>query len=263
MKIRKETPNWLIVADTKINAQSFQKYTEHCGVDFETQWIKANGKAQTVSLAEKLLEGLASDFLDIKNEKALPSNEWIKDNFSKLEPLFDHFSMTIVFNEVSHLFVQNVILEKLSNYHINQKRYHDMSLWLPPAFEHPIVGSVYGRAIGEIVGNIDGFINEAKQNNVSAEDAIKTAFSLMPLAQHSKVVITASMSNWRKMLTDLSAFNVDIETRYIITHLFRDLKMRYYGFFCDLALQSQDGKNYGADSINNEGFWKQVQIKKP
>jgi hypothetical protein len=122
MKIRKETPTWYIVADTKINAQSFLKYTDHINTEFETQWIKANGKAQTVSMAEKLLEALASDFLDIKNDKSLPSNEFIKLNFAKLEPLFDHFSLTIVFDEVSHLFLQNVILEKLSNFHINQKR---------------------------------------------------------------------------------------------------------------------------------------------
>lgn len=264
MLIRKETPSWFIVADTKINAQSFLKYTEHNKVDFETHWIKSNGKAQTVSLAEKLLEFLASDFLNIKNDKCLPSNEFIKNNFSKLECLFDHFSITIAFEEVSHLFVQNVILEKLSNFHINQKRYHDLSLWLPPAFEHPIIGTTYGRMIGEIASGLDKFIEEATKNNVSPADALETAFSLMPLAQHSKVIITSSMSNWRNLLVNLSKFDCDIETRYIITHLFRDLKMRYYGFFCDLVLEGTNKENYGADSINNDGFWKKIQIvKKP
>ena len=262
MKIRKETPSWYIVSDSKINVQTFQKYTDAFKADYETLWIKANGKAQQVSPAEKLLETLASDFLGIKNDKCIPNSEFITSNFSKLEPLFDHFSITIVFDEVSHLFLQNIFLEKLSNYHINQKRYHDMSLWLPPAFEHPLVGSVYGRMVGDNVGNIDRFIEEAKQNKVTPEDAVKTAFSMMPLAQHSKIIVTASMSNWRKLLVDLSKFDMDIETRYIALHLCRDLKIRYFGFFSDMSLQTIDGKSYGVDSISNEGFWKQVQIIK-
>jgi len=40
----------------------------------------------------------------------------------------------------------------------------------------------------------------------------------------------------------------------------RDMKIRYFGFFNDLVLQTSDGKKYGVDSINNEGFWKQVEI---
>jgi hypothetical protein len=264
MKIRKENPTWYIIGDTKINNQSFQKYYEQVGFDFELNWIKANGKAQTVSHAEKLLEFLAFDFLGIKNEKPLPSNEFITANFAKLEPLFDHFSITIVLDEVSHQFITNVLLQKLSNYHINQKLYHDMSMFLPPAFERPVVSSTYGRTIGEICGNIDKFTEEALKNNVAPEDALKAATALMPLAQHSKVIITASMSNWRSLLLSLSKHSSDIETRYVMMHLCRDLKMRYFGFFCDLALEATDGKLYGLDSISNEGFWKKVSVvKKP
>jgi hypothetical protein len=263
MKIRKETPSWFIVADTKINTQSFGKYTESLNIDADTNWIKSNGKAQTVSMAEKLLETLALDFLGITNENSIPSNEFFTKNFSKLETLFDHFNITIVFNEVSHLFIQNILLQKLSNYHINQKRFNDMSIWLPPLLEHPIHSTIFGRTIGDIVGNIDGFIQQATEHNLSLEDATKMAFTLMPNAQHSKVIITASMSGWRQILTNLSKFGVDIETRYIITHLCRDLKLRYFGFFSDLVMS--DGKShYGADSITNEGFWQKVEIvKKP
>jgi hypothetical protein len=260
MKIRKETPSWFIVADSKINVQSLGKYSEHLGFDYETQWIKANGKAQQVSQAEKLLELLAIDFLGIPNDKPLPNNEYLVANFNRIKALFDHFSVTIVFNEVSHVFVQNLFLEKLANYHINQKRYNDMSLWLPPAFEHPIVGSIFGQMVGDCVGNVERFIATSQENGVKPEDALKTAFSMMPMAQHSKIVVTASMSNWRQVLVNLSQFDKDIETRYIITHLCRDLKLRYFGFLSDLVLQTQDGKVYGLDSIGNEGFWKQVKI---
>jgi len=260
MKIRKETPSWYIIADTKINAQTLIKYTEQLGIDYETNWIKANGKAQSVSQAEKLLELLAYDLLGIKNDKFLPNNEFLAQHMSKVESLFDHFSVTIIFDEVSHLFLQNLFLEKLDNLHISQKRYNDLSLWLPPAFEHPIVSTTYGRMIGEIAGSIDTFIQEAKNNHVAPEDALKAAFSMMPMAQHSKLIVSATMSNWRKLLVNLSKFDKDVETRYIITHMCRDMKIRYFGFFNDLVLQTSDGKKYGVDSINNEGFWKQVEI---
>lgn len=264
MKIRKETPTWFIIADSKINAQSFQKYTDQIDTEYETNWIKANGKAQSVSQSEKLIEVLLSDFYNIKNDKFLPSNEFLTKHFAKLEPLFDHFSATIVFNEVSHLFIQNILLEKLNYYHLNQKRCNDLSMWLPPAFEHPVVASTYGRMIGEIGTNIDNFIQETEKTNVKPEDALRAAFSMMPLAQHSKVVITTTMNNWRKLLLNLTQPHIDIETRYVMIHLCRDLKLRYFGFFLDLALQSQDGQIYGLDSITNEGFWKIAKIiKKP
>jgi hypothetical protein len=261
MKIRKETPQWFIISDTKINPQTFQKFADHIKVDAETNWIKANGKAQTVSPAEKLLETLALDFLNLPNDK--PSNEFLSANLAKLEPLFDHFSASIIFDEVSHLFLQNLLLEKL-DLHVNQKRCNDLAMWLPPAFEHPIVSTVYGRMIGEIAGAIENFVQEAQKNNVKPEDALKAAFTMMPMVQHSKIIVTTTMSSWRKILVSLSAFDKDIETRYVALHLLRDLKMRYFGFFCDLALQTVDEKVYGADSINNEGFWKTVRIvKKP
>jgi hypothetical protein len=137
MKIRKETPSWFIIADSKTNQQSFQKFTDTFDTSFETTWIKSNGKTQNVSTSEKILEALAANILDIKNDKSLPNNVFIENNFNKLIPLFDHFNITVVFDQVSHLFVENILLQKLHNYHINQKRYHDMCMWLPPAFYDP------------------------------------------------------------------------------------------------------------------------------
>jgi hypothetical protein len=262
MKIKKEAPSWLIIGDTKVNQQSFQKYSDGVVPEFETAWIKANGKAQQVSVAEKMLELLATDFTGIKNDKGLPNSQFVEANIKAFEPLFDHFSITIVFNEVSHLFLQNLILEKLVNFHINQKRSNDMSLWLPPAFEHPIAGNTYGAMIGDIAASIEKFITTATANGVSLEEATKTAFSMMPLAQHSKVIVTASIGNWRRLLITLSDFNKDIETRFIVLNLCRDLKMRYLGFFCDLAVQTKDGKLYGVDTLTNEGIWKTVRITK-
>lgn len=264
MKIKKETPSWLIIGDSKVNQQSFQKYADGVLPEFEAQWIKANGKAQQVSSAEKMLELLVADMLGIKNEKAVSNNQFIEANIKAIEPLFDHFYLTIVFSEVSHLFLQNLILEKLRNFHISQKRNNDMSLWLPPAFEHPIAGNAYGSLVGEIAERIEKFITTATANGVSLEEATKTAFSMMPLAQHSKIIVTASMNNWRSLLVSLSEFNRDIETRFIMLNLCKDLKIRYMGFFCDLAVQAKDGKLYGVNTLDNDGIWKSVKIvKKP
>jgi hypothetical protein len=262
MKIRKESPSWHIIADTKINAQSFQKYTDTFNQEFELNWIKANGKTQSVSLAEKMLEAMAADFLGLKNTKGLPCGEFLTQNFANLEGLFEHFSLSIVFHEVSNNFIQNIVLQKLSNIKIHHKKYSDMSMWLPPAFEHPVVGNTYGTVVGEITQSIEKFIKEAQEAGVKEEDAVKTALTMMPMAQHGKAIISASMTTWRDLVLKLSEHNVDTETRYIMLHLCRDLKMRYLGFFSDMALQSQDGKVYGLDTITNDGFWQKSQIVK-
>lgn len=262
MKIKKQNPSWFIIGDNKINVQTFQRYTDsYIGSDFEANWIKSNGKSTQVSQSEKLLEALGSDFLGLKNTSNLPVNEFISKNFKKFENLFNHFTITIVFDEVSHLFVQCLLMAQES-LKINQKRLLDLSLWLPPIFENNALQNVYGELVGGTFTSIEQFIEAAKKNGVTEADALKTAFTMQPLAQHSRIVVTANISTWRDILIKLSSFDTDDETRFIILHLCRDLKTRYLSFFSDMVFESKEGKIFGVDSISNEGFWKNIKVKK-
>jgi hypothetical protein len=150
----------------------------------------------------------------------------------------------------------------MKDIYVRHKKYADMSLWLPPAFESTSASNKYGVAVGEITQQIKNFIDESKAVGVPLDDVMKAAMTMVPMAQHGKAIITASIPTWRDLVTRLSAYDVDPETRYIVLHVCRDLKMRYLGFFSDLALQTQDGKVYGLDTITNDGFWKKSQIVK-
>ena len=262
MKIKKENPSWTIICDSKINSRSFQRYTTTVSNDFEIGWIKANGKAPNTSNAEKILELLAIDFLGLKNDKNLPNDKFLEQHFKALEPFFDHFSATVVFNNVSQVFIQNVLLEKLCSYNINQKKLTDLSLFLPPSIEDTEIQNVYGQLVGNIFESVQNFIEEAKRNGVSEQEATNTALTMMPIAQQSKAIMTASMGSWRKLLISLSEFGKDEETRYVIMHLLRDLKARYIGFFSDMVLENKDRKQFGVDSLSNEGFWQTVKVNK-
>lgn len=262
MQIIKKVPTWSIIADTKINNQSFTTYHTSVSNSFEIDWLKANGKALQTSNAEKILEVMAYDLLGLKNDKNLPNDKFLELHAKALEPLYDHFSVTIVFNNVSHIFLQNIILEKLGNYHISQKRLTDLSLWCPPVFESSAVQNIYGGLVGNIFNSIEEFVSKAKLNGVSEQQALDTSLSMMPRCQQSRVIFTSSFSSLRTMLLRLSDFERDEETRFIMLHLLRDLKARYLSFFSDLVLEKKDKKQFGSDSLNNEGFWKLVKVNK-
>jgi hypothetical protein len=260
MKIKKQIPEWFIIADTKLNQQTFMRYIESSIPDFEEKWIKANGKAQNVAQSEKMLDAIGRDFSNVKTDG--PTNEVILKNFSKLEPLFEHFTISILFSNASHKFIESASIN--GNLKITKIPLEDLSIWLPPQFESTNLQNIYGQMIGEIFKVIDTFTKDSKANGVSDVDVKQTALSMMPLAQQSKALITGTITEWRKVLLQLSAFEQDAENRFISLQLCRDLKMRYLSFFYDFALETIEKKQLGLDSLNNEGFWKTAKlIKKP
>lgn len=265
MKIKKEIPAWYIIGDTKINQNSFQRLSDENGdTEFETRWLHNNGKLQSISNMEKLLEYLANEFLEIPNKEGLPNHKFIEKNFNKLEPLFDNFFVTVYIKNISHRFIKEMLLSKINNFSINQKTSSDLSLWLPPICqENEKLQIHYGYLVGEILKSIDEFTVKGNEFGADKKKLIEAALNMMPQAQHCKASVSASILTWRKLFLEKTTFGTDDETRYVFMHLCRDMKMRYFSFFMDIVAESDTGQQLGVDTIvSDSNIWNKFRLTK-
>lgn len=256
MQIKKEDPKHYIIADTKINTQSFESYCSLFNKDFEQTWIKHNGKAQQTSQSEKLATSIANDMLQVplNNE----NKELMKDNFGLYKQLFQHIHVTVVFDNVSHIFLENILLNKVDAI-VNKKENDHLGLWLPKELENSLSTSLFGYLVGDIAENINKFIEKAS-NDIDPKEAIKLALKMAPMAKHLRLIVTSSINGWRNLILELTKLGIDDQTRFVMLHLYRDMKIRYNGFFNDFAIVN-DGKCYGTESIANDGFWIKSSVK--
>jgi hypothetical protein len=201
---------------------------------------------------EKLLEFMGNDFLEIPSKET--NEDYLKTNIKKLEPLLDHFHITVCFKNVSGYFLHEIIKLNLSNICVNEIEQPDLSFWLSPT--NGKSENNFGYMVQSIYESIQSYIEIAKRNNISEDVITKNILSMQPKAVHQKCIITASISSWKDIILTLSRITSSEEHRYVLLNLLRDFKMRYFYLFCDIAVMNKDKKILGIDSIkSDENAW--------
>jgi len=271
MDVTNNLPESYIVGETKLNAQTFERFLKESGkTSILDEWNKKNSE-QTVSGLEQHFEFLSRVYGMVDGEKT--NDEALKDIISNpsLQYIFDHGQINIMFKNVSMNFMVLLLRLKIESLQMINERIslEEMGFWLPPVLDDKAnkdlsikyagVYAVTSNKINELLDEIN--YESIKQETPAVAETIRSIFTrLMPISSQINLGLTCTVRGWRQLILMGGNFSSDDELRFVFMHLARDMKKRYYGVFQDLSLEDEKGQRLGLDTLRNEGAWKKYQI---
>lgn len=262
-------PSSHIIAESKTVVDGLKTFLHEINeTDFETEWKKRN--QGSVNTAEAVAE-FASRFTDNEEwiEDKQNNNDYIKMLLKKNElnsPL-DHSTVTVLFNNVSMLFVKHLVECRLNNSVINSKESPvlKMGFWIPPTVEDNIqLQHAYAQVFANLNDIKTQWLKYFDLKNKSPEEInsiVHDVSRIFPWGTQVISCMTCGLHSWRQLFSLCSDFNVDSEIRFVLIHLAYKFKKRYPSCFQDMRVLDKDGNKYGIDSIvSSTDIWKGLKI---
>lgn len=264
-------PACYIISETKLNEDVLRRFLKDKeDKEWEKKWFLKN-KDKPISDAEKLCEVMA-DFTEM-NSSELSNEEFIRGaveyHRQTNNTFFNHVSVSVLFQDVSLLFLNTFLKEKFQttvhSQPFNVER--ELSFWLPPHFQTTDNAAL---AYGEMVDGYDTIRQKlleevvesfGSKNPIERKRDIESVSRLFPMTSQINCGITAGLGEWMDIILNLGSFYKEDETRYIATLLLQSFKEKYSLIFQEFKLQDKEGNLFGIDSLkSSQDAWQNFQI---
>lgn len=264
-------PSSHIIAESKTVVDGLKTFLHEINdPEFEKEWKKRN--QDSVNPSEALIE-FVSRFTD--------DQEWIDDTQvnkdyiamllkrenDNLSSLFDHSTVTVLFNNVSMLFIKNLLEYRLNSATINSKTapVMRMGFWVPPVVEDNLQLQT---AYSQVFANLNDIKTQwlksmdlAKSKPEDIERMIRDVSRIYPWGTQVVASATCGLSTWRKIFKLCTDFSTDSEIRFVLLHLAYKFKKRYPSVFQDMIVLDDKDQVFGIDSIvSSTNIWKTLKI---
>lgn len=254
-------PSSHIIGETKMVPEGLRTFLHEIeDTTFEKEWKKRNDEDQ-VSPSEALVEMVAR-FTD--------EEEWVEDNqrnhdylamliekdkFSS-NSLMNHGNVTVLFNNVSMLFVKKVLEYRSLGLQISDKPRNTlkMGFWVPPSLnEDNRIKEGYAQVYANLNDIKNGLINEMGIPELEDPEEIKSRLAdvsrIMPWGSQVIAGMTAGLGTWRHLFYQTADWDVDSEIRFVFLHLAYKMKQRYGNIFQDMVVINRAGDTFGFGTI--------------
>jgi thymidylate synthase ThyX len=258
-----------IVSETRCNLDEWRAYWKETNSTMETDMKKTNDghKVKETELFVEMMSRV-SDEEEWVDKSKTKNMDYIfellkKDKLSPNSPL-NHCAVSVLFNNVSTLFVKKLMQHRLIGLNITEKSYNlpKFNFWIPPVFEtDPKLMVAYGQIFTQLNDIKNKIFEKLKlwenKDNDEVRKQVQDVTRIFPQGVQVNCGATAGLGTWRHLFYVSTDFLFDDETRYVMLHLGRKMKERYPAAFQDMVLQDVSGKEFGLDTLTSgHDAWK-------
>lgn len=264
-------PSTHIIAETKTVVDGLQTFLHETNdPDFEQEWKKRNQKS--INPCEAVVE-FANRFTDNEEwiEDTQPNKEYIamllKREDNNLHSMLDHSTVTVLFNNVSMLFVKQLLELRFNSATINSASspIMRMGFWVPPTVEDsPELQTAYSQVFANLNDIKTQWMKALDIANRSPEDIekiVRDVSRIYPWGTEVIACATCGMGSWRKLFKLCTDYAADPETRFVVLHLAYKFKKRYPSLFQDMIVLDDQDQTFGIDTIvSSADIWRTLRI---
>lgn len=274
MEKNNKLPVAYIIAETKTNTDELREYLASINSSIENN-MKMSNNGLPVKDLEAFIEIISklTDEEEWLDKSKIPNKQYIaniikKDEFSPNSAL-NHSSATVLFDNVSMLFVKKLLQQRMVGLVVSDKAYNlpSFSFWIPPSFEtDPKLMIAYAQVFSELNTIKNKLCENMKLYEISNADELRKKIQdisrIFPWGLQVNCGITAGFGTWRHLFHLCTDFHIDDEQRRVFLFLAKKMKSRYLSIFQDMVIEDVSGKQFGIDTINSHiDAWKLFRIK--